>query len=108
MEQKQNSPQSAPAKRHLTNESAVIEIYGRSGKILCKMNNLSVTGAFFEIVNSQMTPKQGDLVRISINLRKLNKTHNMHGIIVWSKGLGVGISFMKTEDLVKLVAKPII
>lgn len=108
MEQNQNTPNHSPAKRHLTNETAFLEIYGRSGKILCKMNNLSTTGAFFEIVNSHITPRKGDVVRITVNLKKLNKSHVLHGQIIWNKGLGIGIAFMKTQDLVKLVVKPIL
>lgn len=93
------------AQRYQTNETAFVEVQGRSGKILCRMNNLSATGAFFEIVNSHFTPKQGDLVRVTINLKQLNKSHTLHGHIVWSRGLGLGIAFLKAKDVVKKIAK---
>ncbi len=76
--------------------------------MFCKMNNLSMTGAFFEIVNSQITPRQGDVVRITVSLKKLNKSHVLHGQIIWNKGLGIGIAFIKSQDMVNLIAKPIL
>jgi hypothetical protein len=93
------------AKRHTTNESAFVEVQGRNGKILCRMNNLSTTGAFFEILNSHFIPKQGDLVRVTINLKQLNKVHTLHGQIIWNRGLGIGISFLKSKDILKKISK---
>lgn len=59
------------------------------------MNNLSATGAFFEILNSNYTPRPGEVVRVVINLKQVNKTHTINGQIVWAKGLGIGIHFIK-------------
>lgn len=102
----QNPPNSSEiAQRHTTNETAFVEVQGRAGKILCRMNNLSKTGAFFEIVNSHFTPKQGDLVRVTINLKQLNKTHTLHGQIIWNRGLGLGIAFLKSKDVFKKIHK---
>ena len=51
--------QAAPvAKRHQTKETAIMEVYGQTEKIFCRMNNLSTSGAFFEIVNAKYTPKK--------------------------------------------------
>lgn len=93
------------AKRHLTKETAVMEVYGQTEKIICRMNNLSKTGAFFEIVNATYTPKKNQVVRITVNLKQLNKSYTLHGEVVWSKGLGVGVSFVKPKDLLKKIAK---
>jgi hypothetical protein len=93
------------AKRHNTKETAIIEVYGHTEKIFCRMNNLSTTGAFFEIITANYTPKKNQVVRISVNLKQLNKTYTLHGEIVWSKGLGLGISFIKQKDLFKKIAK---
>jgi hypothetical protein len=68
------------------------------------MNNLSTTGAFFEIVNSHFTPKQCDLVRVTINLKQLNKVHTLHGQIIWNRGLQLGISFLKSKDVLKKIS----
>lgn len=107
MNQNHQSPANSKevATRHQTNEAAIVEVHGRAGKILCRMNNLSKTGAFFEIVNSHFTPRQGDLVRVTINLKQLNKTHTLHGQIVWNRGLGLGIAFLKSKDVLKKITK---
>ena len=92
---------SAPqvAQRFLTQELAQIEVYGKEGNILAKMANVSITGAFFEIINSSFMPKKNDLVRIKISLRSVNKTHLIDAAVVWSKGLGLGVEFLTRDDL---------
>ena len=90
------------AKRHPTQELASLEIQGRNIKINCRMSNLSQTGAFLEIINSNILPKQGDLVRMTVHLRQLNKMHVLVGQVIWCKGLGVGISFLKNKDLLRV------
>lgn len=87
------------SKRFYTKELAQLEVYGRMGKIFCKMANLSKSGAFFEIINSNYIPRTGDLVRITILLRQLNKTHLLDAEIIWCKGLGFGLSFLTRESL---------
>ena len=93
------------AKRHQTKETAIMEIYGQTDKIFCRMNNLSTSGAFFEIVNAKYTPKKNQVVRITVSLKQLGKSYTLHGEVVWSKGLGVGVSFVKQKDLFKKIAK---
>lgn len=88
------------APRYQTQELAVLEVYGRIGKVSCKMSNLSVSGALFEILNSSFLPKKGDLIRVSINLGKLKKRYNLEAEVVWSKGLSLGVHFMSREELV--------
>ncbi len=86
-------------KRFFTKENAQLEIYGRLGKIYCRMTNLSQTGAFLEIMNAKHTPKPGELLRMTIWLRQVNKTHTLDAEIIWSKGLGLGVVFIKKEQL---------
>ena len=93
------------AKRHTTREHVTVEVYGKSGKTHCRMSNLSVTGAFLEIMNTGYHPKKGDVVRVTINLRQINKTHTLHGEIVWNKGLGLGVAFLKQQDVFKKLVK---
>ncbi|MBX9836799.1 MAG: PilZ domain-containing protein [Silvanigrellaceae bacterium] len=82
-------------------------MYGRFGKIYCKMGNLSKKGAFFEIISSNFMPRQGDLIRITIQLKKVNKVYNIDSEVVWCKGLGMGVMFIKKEDLFeKLSSRP--
>lgn len=98
-----------PARRFLTQELAQIEVFGKEGKVLTKMANVSVTGAFFEIINSNVIPKKDDLVRITINLRAVNRTHIIDAQIVWAKGLGLGVEFLNRNEvnikLSKLLSK---
>jgi hypothetical protein len=84
----------AKAKRFLTQELAQIEVFGRIGKIFCKMSNLSVSGACFEVISSNYMPKHGDLVRLTINLRSIKKTHVIEAEVIWCKGLGIGLQFL--------------
>jgi hypothetical protein len=91
------TPPNLIARRFTTHEHAQIEVYGRIGKIFCKMGNLSTSGAFFEIISSNYMPRQGDLVRITVNLRSIKKTHILDGEVAWCKGLGLGIQFLNAD-----------
>ena len=88
-----------PARRFSTQEMAQIEIYGKDGKLLTKMGNVSYTGAFFEVISSNFVPQKEDLVRITVNLRSVNKTHVIDAEVVWSKGLGVGVQFLNRDQM---------
>ncbi len=94
-----------PARRFLTQELAQIEVFGKEGKVLTKMANVSITGAFFEIINSNIMPKTDDLVRIIINLRAVNKTHVIDAQIVWAKGLGLGVQFLNRDEINTKISK---
>lgn len=87
------------ARRFSTQELAHIEIYGKGGKILTKMGNLSASGAFFEVLSPNFSIKKGDIARVTINLRSLSRVHVVDCEIVWSKGLAVGVQFLKREEL---------
>lgn len=87
------------ARRFVTQELAHIEIYGQNGRILTKMSNLSATGAFFEIISPNFAIKKGDISRVTVNLRSLNRVHQVDCEVVWAKGLGVGVNFLKREEL---------
>lgn len=94
----QNAQQQV-ARRFVTQELAHIEIYGKNGRILTKMGNLSSTGAFFEVLSPNFSVKKGDIARVTINLRSLNRVHVVDCEVVWAKGLGVGVQFLKREEL---------
>lgn len=89
------------ARRFLTREPARLEIIGKKTILFCRMNNLSATGAFFEILNSNYTPRPGEIVRVVVNLKQVNKTHTINGQIVWAKGLGIGIQFIRQQPPMK-------
>ena len=94
-----------PARRFLTQELAQIEVFGKAGKVLTKMTNVSVTGAFFEIINSPFMPRKDDLVRITVNLRAVNKTHILDAQVVWNKGLGLGVQFINRDELNRKISR---
>ncbi|AZZ35833.1 hypothetical protein CIK05_03130 [Bdellovibrio sp. qaytius] len=93
------NPTQQVARRFVTQELAHIEIYGKGGKILTRMGNLSASGAFFEVLSPNFSVKKGDIARVTINLRSLNRVHVVDCEVVWSKGLGVGVQFLKREEL---------
>ena len=86
---------SRSAVRYQTNEPARIEVLGKHETIFCRMSNLSSTGAFFEIISSNFIPKKGDPIRITITLKQLNTSHVIKGEIIWKKGAGMGVMFIK-------------
>ena len=94
-----NPTTSLSAQRHSTKEFATVEIQGRTLKIQCRLSNVSQTGAFLEIINASLTPKKNDIVRITVHLRQINKVHVIHGQVIWSRGLGIGVSFLRNKDL---------
>lgn len=82
-------------KRYQTREPARVEIIRSKAVLFCRMNNLSKSGAFFEIINSHFTPRIGEAVRVTVNLKQIKKTHIINGEVVWAKGLGFGVVFAK-------------
>ncbi|MCK6597280.1 MAG: PilZ domain-containing protein [Bdellovibrionaceae bacterium] len=89
------------SKRFSTHENAIIEIYGRMGTLQGTMKNLSQSGCFVELTKGEYIPKEGDCVQITISLKSVNRTRVITGQVVWNKGLGFGITFVKKEDIVK-------
>lgn len=87
------------ARRFVTQELAHIEIYGTNGRIMTKMSNLSASGAFFEVISPHFTVKKGDVARVTINLKTLNRTHMVDCEVVWAKGAHLGVQFLKRDEL---------
>ncbi len=88
----------ATTDRHLTQERAYLEIFGRMGTLIAEMKNLSVTGAFLEIIQGDYIPQRGDLIRVTIPLESLGRTHSVNAEVVWGKSLGVGVSFLNRQE----------
>ncbi len=101
----QDSQQKTKPKRFMTQELAQIEVFGRIGKIFCKMGNLSVAGAFFEVISSNYMPKKGDLVRLTVNLRSIKKVHTIDSEVIWCKGLGIGLRFVSVDEFRKKLSE---
>ena len=94
------------AHRYTTSEVAHVEIYGRLGQLVSRMKNLSTTGALLELKSGTQVPKKGDLIRATIHLHSIGKTRVMDAEVVWTSGLGFGVSFLrKTELLERMFSK---
>jgi hypothetical protein len=100
-----NTQEKLKPKRFFTQELAQLEVFGRIGKIFCKMGNLSVAGAFFEVISSNFMPKHGDLVRVTVNLRSIKKVHTLDAEVIWCKGLGIGLQFLTTDQFRKKLSE---
>ena len=87
------------AERHQTSEIARVQVYGRLGSMVAKLKNLSSTGSFFELVNGDYVPRQGDFIHVTIQLHSLGRTHEFDAEVAWNEALGFGVSFVKKEHL---------
>lgn len=89
------------ARRFTTNEVATIEVFGRMETMHATMKNLSKSGCFLELTKGEYVPQEGDCIRIVLPLKSINKTKNLFGQVIWKKGLGFGLSFIKKDDISK-------
>lgn len=87
--------------RYATKERASIEIYGRSGNFIAQLKNVSVTGACLEWIEDDVTLEKGDLVRMTVVLRALNRRHNLNGEVVWRDGKMTGINFIRSNEVIE-------
>lgn len=92
--------------RHQTQERAYLEIFGRMGTLIAELKNLSTTGAFLEIIQGDYIPQKGDLIRVTVPLETLGRTHSVNAEVVWGKSLGVGVSFLnRQETMTKMLTR---
>lgn len=89
------------ATRYPTKEKASIEIYGRNGNFVADLRNLSVTGALLEWSQSEVSLQKGDLVRMTVVLRALNRRHNLNAEVVWTEGNKTGVNFIKSSEVLE-------
>ncbi len=87
--------------RFQTSEVVVVEVYGRMGKLVTKMKNLSLSGAFLQLMEGGYVPVKGDLIHAVVQLRTLRRTRIFDGEVVWMSGLGFGVNFLKRKDLLE-------
>lgn len=90
-----------PAQRYPTTEIAHIEVYGRMGRVAARLKNVSATGAFLQLTGGMYRPQKGDLVRATVHLHTLGRSRAVDGEVVWSRGAGFGISFLRKTDLLE-------
>lgn len=91
------------APRFLTTETAHIEVYGRLGKLVGNMKNISKTGAYLELTQGDYVPNLGDVLHMTVHLHSMRKTHNMDAEVVWNKGLTFGVQFVNKEQVLEKI-----
>lgn len=95
-------------RRYNTHQEAEVEFASRdeAEKTISRLFNLSKGGAYIEF----MTPtpvKVGELIRLKLELKEVNRTYTMPAKVVWAKkqtsngGTGVGIEFVGPGDVQK-------
>ncbi len=89
------------AQRYNTKEKASLEVYGRSGNIIASIRDVSVTGACLEWTQEQVELNEGDLVRLTIVLKAVNRKHNLNGEVIWRQGKKTGINFIKSDEVIE-------
>lgn len=89
------------AQRYNTKEKASVEVYGRSGNIIASIRDVSVTGACLEWTQEQVELEQGDLVRLTIVLKAVNRKHNLNAEVIWRQGKKTGVNFIKSDQVIE-------
>lgn len=92
------------AQRFPTQEKASIEIYGRNDRTVADLKNLSVTGACLEWDEEDFRLRSGDVVRLTVLLKALDRRHNMSAEVVWVEGRKIGVSFITAEQVVEKIS----
>lgn len=98
---------STAAERFLTKEKASLEIYGRPGNVvIADLKNLSKSGACLEWLQNGVEIQPGDVVRMTVHLKTLNRQHNLSAEVVWRNGNRTGVNFLRSDQvLAKMMEK---
>ncbi len=95
----------ASATRYKTQELVHVEICGRHDKIFCKLENLSTTGSSLKILSAKIMPRAKDILKITVDLKSLNKIHVIYAEIIWVNGLSLGTSFINQDKIQQKISK---
>ena len=89
--------------RFPTNEEAHIEVYGGAAPAMwARLKDISNTGACIECTDESYSELgEGALIRMTINLSQLKKSHSISAQVVWLSGLKMGVKFLKESQLVE-------
>ena len=89
----------SPALRFKTKERASVEVYGRNGQLIVAMKDLSSTGACLEWQHEDFDINRGDLIRMTVILKSLNRKHHINAEVIWRNGNKSGISFIASDKV---------
>lgn len=93
----------ANAHRYTTREKASVEVYGRHETVIADLRNLSQTGACVEWTQSDVSLQKGDLVRITVFLKTLNRKHNVNAEVMWRDGNKSGVNFINSDQVLEKI-----
>ena len=94
------------AQRFETQEQASLEVYGKSLNLTVDLKNISQTGACLEYPSEEMALDRGDLIRLTVFLKSVNKKHNISAEVIWKIGNRTGVAFIAPEQVIeKLTSK---
>ncbi|MAE73233.1 MAG: hypothetical protein CL675_04005 [Bdellovibrionaceae bacterium] len=104
----------SPAQRHkrfTTSQDVRIEAMVSGVMTTSQMLNLSKGGAYIEL-DELAGWNEGELVRLNIPMKDLNKNHTMHGRVVWTTARhkksgkpGLGLEFVPNDDVYRLLSE---
>src|SRR4051812_40939751 len=90
------------AERFPTKEKASVKIYGKTGHLIASVKNLSKTGACLEWPEGlDLEIQQGDLIRMTVILKALNRRHQLSAEVVWTDGKQTGVTFIAAESVLE-------
>ena len=91
--------------RYPANEKAFVEIHGKEGSISASVKNISRSGACLEWGASDVKIVPGDLLRMTVSLPQINKTHDLNAVVVWTDGNVSGLNFLKSNHVFESLPK---
>jgi hypothetical protein len=89
------------ATRYSTKEKAAIEIYGRRNATVAAVRNLSVSGACLEWDEQEFRLTKGDLIRMTVVLKAVNRKHNVSAEVIWVTGKKMGVNFIAQDQILE-------
>lgn len=91
------------AQRFVTREKASLEVYGKSGTVIASLKNLSLSGACLEWTQGGVEIEKGDVLRVTVFLKALNRRHNISAEVIWREGNQSGVTFLKPDQVLDKV-----
>lgn len=99
--------------RYLTDQAVEVLSDFREGRILARMKNLSLSGAYFESAQRDFELAPGDFVKMSVNIGQPQRQYIFDAKVVWTKPqqtpgvIGYGVTFIDKEEVYNNLLKNI-
>lgn len=93
--------------RYLAFAKVRCQKYGTGTQATMVLKNISSKGARLNIVSAGAQFSKGDVLRLFIELEKVNSLRTVNAEVVWAQGNALGVCFVAPEDVVaKLFKRP--